>query len=527
MTDHADADDVLSETDRDLLSTIEALLSSHHYSRAAALAHKRLDAGDIDVSRRSGAILSARLAGILIDVSSAIFTREDAARGVRILEQIRGAIGRFVAEASYEYNLANAKHSLFDIDRQSRDFEYSPDTITLLVQAKDHYWRAFKLLEAEGSGQQSELLVNLGTVLSESGRVAEAIRLYDKVLEQDPGFPQANGCRAEDLLWLNRLSGKYSPMLLMQAHQGFAASLSSQALAPVYRERQAASLARVRDSLGAHGITDVDAALAQHAAREAPWSPQSFERYALDQRLFLSEHGIYCRCPAACTDDVDFDVEGLDSALAVRIRLVLNRAKSEFVLARWKYWHAMESHRLHSDPAAWPLRVRSAVPNEESGLPAELMRSAFRTSYGILDKIATAICDLFALAPPSEHIYFEKLWSLQGEKRGRRARFRWPKLESMAQFPLIGLFSLATDLDRPRGEWAHFKTWRNALEHRGLVVLTEEPSAALRSELEPRFTVVGWLDLREQCLRLLQITAAAIINFVFCVRSHAEWKRRR
>ncbi|MCK6816250.1 LA2681 family HEPN domain-containing protein [Enterobacter kobei] len=47
----------------------------------------------------------------------------------------------------------------------------------------------------------------------------------------------------------------------------------------------------------------------------------------------------------------------------------------------------------------------------------ERLRIAFRSCFGVLDKIAVALCKLFDLKPDRGHIYFHNFWQIRDEKR--------------------------------------------------------------------------------------------------------------
>ena len=98
------------------------------------------------------------------------------------------------------------------------------------------------------------------------------------------------------------------------------------------------------------------------------------------------------------------------------------------------------------------------------GLDVEKLRTSFRLCFGILDKIGVAICELYDLYPPNGQVSFQSFWQLS---RGDRRE----KFEAVSNPGLLALYSIATDLnDRKDGEWAFFKTWRNDLEHKFVVV---------------------------------------------------------
>ena len=151
---------------------------------------------------------------------------------------------------------------------------------------------------------------------------------------------------------------------------------------------------------------------------------------------------------------------------------------------------------------------------EVLGVPIEKLRTSFRLCFGILDKIAVAICRLYDLKPKGQ-IYFQNFWRL--DEDGRRERF-----ESIKSPGLLALYSIATDLNMHKnGEWSCFKDWRNSLEH-GLFVVQEEdsgldPYASFSIGIE-KVLLKDFLYFLEQ---LLQLTRSAIFSFVFSVRDSA------
>src|SRR5262249_11468530 len=128
----------------------------------------------------------------------------------------------------YDYNLANAKHSLFEVQRRKPEFEYSISSLQLLQEAKTLYWRAYKACRVN-SLFWPELLTNLANTLQDCFRLSEAISLYDQILAIDSDFAPAHINRGKSLRWLGMLSGGYSQNMLYQAfrHYDVAASSSS------------------------------------------------------------------------------------------------------------------------------------------------------------------------------------------------------------------------------------------------------------------------------------------------------------
>jgi hypothetical protein len=197
------------------------------------------------------------------------------------------------------------------------------------------------------------------------------------------------------------------------------------------------------------------------------------------------------------------------------MEMVLNRLKSEFSFARHLYF---EYRTEEQDYELLHDSCFSELFNDELlGIDVEKLRTAFRSCFGILDKIAVAICELLDLYPPKGEVYFQSFWQL--DQDNRREKFNSQKSPG-----LLALYSIATDLnDRKGGEWSFFKQLRNDLEHEFVVVhKTYNPSDIYKSyEFIKNIVFINEEDFLNHLERLFQLTRSAIFSFVFAVRDKA------
>jgi hypothetical protein len=149
---------------------------------------------------------------------------------------------------------------------------------------------------------------------------------------------------------------------------------------------------------------------------------------------------------------------------------------------------------------------------------------SLRACFGILDKIAKAICELYGVSSPTEQIRFESFWKPQGRRLDKKAENRWDQIRNIDNISLVALYSQATDLDPKRGVWREFKRWRNALEHALLIVSENDPGEHDPLEViqkEYGDLVVSRTEFFNHSLLMLQMTRSIIFNYVFCVRAEA------
>jgi hypothetical protein len=202
--------------------------------------------------------------------------------------------------------------------------------------------------------------------------------------------------------------------------------------------------------------------------------------------------------------------------LIPRLELILNRLKAEFGTARLLYYHATQesSWDLHDHEVTYA----ELFEGETVSMKTELLRTSFRLCLGILDKIALGVCELYDIADPQENLHLESFWRPAARKG--KASTRWDELTTKSRNPsLVALYSQATDLGSD-GEWAVFKTWRNDLEHRFLI-LTREPTPpdawkARQGTFDTRCITIK--EFSDRTLHLMQFTRSAIFNFTYCAR---------
>lgn len=520
MTDFFDE---LLREDAALLHKIATLVDQREYYKAHVECVERLQAIKNKTSKHAS-VLKAKLAGLLIDLGEEGQNEKAILEGIQTLEDNRKHVSKYIHEGSSEYNLGNAKSGLFKIRRTHQGFRFSPESISLLTEAKNHYWRAYKLFQSTDNDIIPQLFVNLANALDTSGRVVEAIQYYDKALAQKTELPQANASRSEALMWLNNLSGSYSINLLWQAMQGFEKAAQASNVPNWFREQWIRKRNALQNELKLHGHTEENV---QHDLKETESEAEkhsSFRKFCLKNNLCLSEHSLYCNCVGASRDNLTIpkSTSSIGGDFVPKMELRLNRLKSEFALARLLYF---ESDREKWKPYDQEISFTELYEDESVGLGPEMLRTGFRLCFGILDKIAHAICELFDLSEPEEPLAFERFWKPRGKSLSQKQQERWEKVNLIENFSLLALYSQATDLNSHSGEWGNFKEWRNALEHE-LLILTCGSSKPLdifkAINSSRRIVTVDYSEFKDRTLHLLQLTRSAIFNFVFCVRTEAE-----
>lgn len=492
--------------EKELFDHLHKLLDQEDHVTARQLIEQGLiDVQGIEPDKRL--YNEAELYGFLCDLGAESGNEVHLMRSIAFMEANESALEPLLLKSSYYYNLANAKSSLAKIRMRKMPGVRSPyEAEETLHDAISLYWRAYT--EANGDDLQDQIAINLSNALTAAGRYIEAIQFFDLVLRRSPEFPQALVSRADALRMLPVISnGGISASLIAQIHHGYRSAVDTGTLTLTRRQYCEAQMHWTLKKLADYGfgLPDLEKEVSETRAEYTELSEQ--RRFSIDHFLTLNEHAVYCPCSTAKWDHLQIGSSHLSlvGAVVPRLELLLNRIKSEYALARWMYFmSSMDTEEIVLDAKF------SELFEGESLEPAtELLRSSYRQCYGILDKLAEGICQLYEVQ--TRNVYFDSFWERKEVKE---------RLSQVKNFHLNALHSIASDLNSKRGELHQFKKWRNKMEH-GLFVLVDHG--------RPRMDPLGLLDegslvcvdleeFKRKALHLLQLTRAAIMSFTYCVR---------
>lgn len=463
------------------------------------------------------------IAGFFVDLGHMHNDEGAASKGLSLFEENKSAFIDVVGESYYYYNLANAQDNIIS---EKNPFEHTFKTIEQLVEHKSYLWKAIKASRKEDRSDVSTHIVNLGNSLKQQFRITEALKCYDEVNLRNEDTPQSWINRSGTLKMLNTVASSYSIQMLHQVRLGYEKASSSNKIPPQWREhylQQAKNSSDMINEICKRESIELDIHDEKTTQKEYE-ALSDFRRFCLDSNLSLSEHGLYCKCSGSARDNLTIPTSsGIYGDFVVPMEMVLNRIKSEFSFARRLFFE----YKFHDE--SFDLLHESCFSelfnDELLGIEVEKLRTAFRLCFGILDKIAVAICELYDLYPSKKNksVSFQNFWRLnQGDRRQKFEKVKTPGL--------LALYSIATDLNKRKdGEWSFLKEWRNDLEHEFIVVhTTDTPSDIYNSyKLFKDLKFIQESDFVMHLEQLLQITRSAIFSFVFSVRETAMAEKEK
>jgi tetratricopeptide (TPR) repeat protein len=463
----------------------------------------------------------ATSAGLFIDLGFETYDKEAAEAGVKILTESEEYFNGVLSKQSYNYCFANGMSALYRIQKNQENVLPTLEMVKpFLAQAKNYYFKAYKEIDLSAiNGIDLQILTNLGNNLSNSGRIIEAIRLYNSVLKVNPDFAQSLiGC-AENLdYWLrisfcpNTISLYLKVFTLFEKGLHFGLMPPNQtAYSKTQREKYRTLLSKAE-----FDFSNIEQELKLNAEEYEQHS--SLRKFCINNYLTLNEHSNYCNCSAASNDDLSIVHEGISvyGDKVGKMELLLNRLKSEFHMARKLYFEGISNLGDSTEVLFSELMDREKISEE-----VEKVRTSFRLCFGIFDKIAHGLCYFFELPQKeNENIYFESFWNT------KRCLERWEKLKEMRNPHLVALYSIANDFNSKEGEFAFYKQWRNKLEHNNLILVDVNVDSDLNELFTDNtfVTKVSYSTFKEQALHLLQICCAAIYSYTYAIRTESLQK---
>lgn len=491
------------------IQNIYKCLDQGNFSQARALFDSELEKLDA-ISSSESIQYQLELYGVLVDIGSESGNKQYLSKAVAFFKRQQKHIINTTQESNYYYNLAGAIQGLNKIWYQENPGIHALSIIRSRFQEPiQFYWMAYNSCPDGNFSLKKQIAVNLAISLFYVGRICESLQFLDDVLEHDPHFPQALANRS---LYLERMvivcNAAPTAALYFQIYLDMQRALDIKGMPASFYHGFMSFRNRALGVIKKEGYSVSD------AEKEAEESKSEFNRhkpqrrFALSKHLTLNEHALYCKCVASAKDDIRIGVGhgGFRNPVLPKLELLLNRMKAEFGFARHSYFQSIEGEYTPD----FDIEFSDLMEDEILSPASELQRGSFRICYGILDKIALGICKLYNL--PAKRIHFETFWTL-------------PELAAHLQdrknFHLNALYSMALDLHNEKGELRHFKNWRNKMEHNLLIIQKDitikwDPYKVLDDTVF--LASVSESDFKKKTLHLLQLTRAAILSFVFCVR---------
>ncbi|MBT9247943.1 hypothetical protein KM031_20680 (plasmid) [Gemmobacter fulvus] len=410
-------------------------------------------------------------------------------------------------------------------ERGSWDWEHPEREQQILALSRASAHPGFAELDIV---RRCQILTNRANQLNTRGRFVDAIEGWDKALSILPNFAMALANRGFGLKHYAGLleQDRERAILLLHAHDGFAAALAPDAIyegenQTVLRRQFAATAAEyaaAADLDRIRALQDLDGTDLGRSKAE-----RAYRRWCLDRRLFLNPLNDLGAFSVAAIDDLVLPtiMEAFDDRSGAftppPVIGFFNQMKQEYASARFMLYEGLNSTKIHFSDRG--VRLFDTLDYPAHSLAIERVRTAYRISYSLLDKVAFLVDHVWKLGKIADRINFKNVWMVEGKPRLLDGFKKYPN------WPLRGLYWLSKELfdDELKRTTAadarELHDIRNALEHKYLQVHEGWAwNLMLDSPASNCFCLSIDSDLLEaKALRVMKIARAALIQLALAI----------
>jgi len=464
----------------------------------------------------------------LIDAGTSLDDIALVSEGRRLTEALLRHASDCKTRVIHEYNLSNAFGAEYHIYQKNDEADKARES--LLAQRK----LLQELLLRERSlslDLRIKVHTNCANALDETGRSIEAIDHYIEAWHLDPDHMLAKGNCGVALARLASVSRNYRLHNLAGAFALLEEATANPRKILTYAPPGAvAHLIDKRDEVR----TRLEGALKGGLPRFETWRTHRQEVHGqppapdwlqslINDRVLLTLNQLPLASRDETVDDLYFNTlySGIDSEseqYALGQIYLLNAIKEEFAAARYLYYQAV-SPQSPGELEAVNKITTYADPGTlaEFGLAIGLLKTGFRTSVDILDKIAFFLNAYLKLGHANRKIYFSTVWYKHSDARKREELPAITAIKERNNW-LRALSDLQDDwfADRFPGP---FRELRHTGTHRGLVLFSE-------TEDQEAPSVKTVADYKIATLLMLR-SAKAAITYLFLLIDAEERERVR
>lgn len=440
--------------------------------------------------RVKGIFYTCLKAGVLIDAGSSAKNKQAIEEGIALFRKL---VSESPEEAGFRYNLANGLLALADLQPYAGSTWYL-DTASIRSEARSHLEKAIS--SKDNAPVISTAFANLGNALIRSHRWVEAYDAYTSALGYDRSNAIASTGAAKVLLrCAHRRLGNRRILLSVAARHLKAANVH---------------LGRIGELAGKRAQDELTPLLQMQLPESEPpdlKGASEYEKFVARHRLALSPTIEGLECSLKRWDSLRFDsiTERVGTSGVPPLFAMLNVMKSDFLAARYLAYQSLTA--AFPDSGFYTDTLDYAV----YGIVPSLLSLAQRACIDVLDKIAAATTEYFAIPGNVKVVYF---WSRWFDNPREGPPFVWhsslrPHIDK-GNTAIVALADISFDIDEG-GFLVRKKAFRHSSTHR-FTVLHDEGCTPSRESAQIEHSEVH--EFKDQLIESLQLARAAILYFV-------------
>jgi tetratricopeptide (TPR) repeat protein len=343
-----------------------------------------------------GTYFTSLKAGILVDAGSQTKNKQAVEEGVTLFKKL---LVKTPKEASHHYNLGNGLMALADLEPYTGQDWYLT-TATIRREGRSHFQQAIS--SNNNHPTLSVALTNLSNALWKAHRWAEAYDVYVRALAHDSSNAMASTGAAK--------------VLLRCIARGIGDKKVLRSVAARHLETAKLYPGRIAELAGAGAQQRLSKLLQKRLGGGTPPDlrrASAYEKFVAAHRLALSPTIDGQDTSLKHWDSLRFDsiteLTGDDSCVPALFAM-LNVMKSDFLAARYLAYQALSG--TFPESGLYLDTLDYAV----YGVVQSMLSLAQRACIDVLDKVAVATTDYFAIPGSPRVVYFTNRWFADSQK---------------------------------------------------------------------------------------------------------------
>jgi len=255
-----------------------------------------------------------------------------------------------------------------------------------------------------------------------------------------------------------------------------------------------------------------------------------YRRWALENSLFLNplnDLPVYEFCFAADVLHLPSIITKIDYKPV--FHGMFNQFKQEYIFARYQYYRSLQEHEVvhFADKDTYLLNFPDYP---QYSIRIEMLKSAFKTLYSLLDKVAYFMNSYFKLGIKERDVSFHSIWNC--EKRGKNGYKYENILNPNENFSLASIYWISKDfyekfIDSPNPQAQRIRNIRNALEHKYVKVIWGLSPDRTTGDIDDLAFYVPEVELSTETFRLLKLIREIIICLSLAVGIEEENRKHK
>lgn len=440
----------------ELLKLAEEKYVSGDYEEALRLIMKMSELGE-------NPQISYYMGGMLPDIGWHLFDEEIVRNGVEKLEGDLDFLKEIedIAPRTY-YNLANGYSYLYNFKR-IKDPYVGYLCHTELYKVREYLLKAIEL-KPKDKGLLSQIWTNLGNCFDTSGRVVDALECYEMALKYKPNYGMAMGNKGIALFYYAEVTGSHQTTFLYEAYLliSNALKLGVDPGAKKYFQNYLNSLEQYFA-----GSQILESRLNFPGCK--PESTDKFEEFlinfCLENKLYLNPCNACQKCDEAFGDTIGIknmivSLKSSEGKLDPYLTLAtyLNQIKQDYVTARFLLVES-KYKGLNLNFVDRRVKLIDTLDYSHHNIYIQLIKTAFRAFYDVLDKTSIFINNYLQLGIPENKVNFRNVWYTDIKQK-----IIHEKMKEMKNLALNAIYDIFQEFEN--GRYNKLRKTRNALTHR-------------------------------------------------------------